>query len=97
MQRNQLKSQLAGAMLNTGAANAQRRQNANQYLDEAYARSHGARTQMEQMGMQNMIAALDQYYKNFDKLNRFNRTMAYYDQDYQLRKDALNRGFSSLG
>jgi len=44
MQRNQLKSQLAGAMLNTGAANAQRRQNANQYLDEAYARSHGART-----------------------------------------------------
>ena len=93
MQRNQLKSQLAGAMLNTGAANAQRRQNANQYLDEAYARSHGARTQMEQMGMHNMIAALNQYYKNFDKLNRFNRTMAYYDQDYQLRKDALNQGF----
>lgn len=93
MQRNQLKSQLAGAMLNTGAQDAQRRMSANQYMDEAYARAHGARTQFEQMGMQNMLAAFQQYYKNLEKNNRFMRTMAYYDQDYQLRKDALKKGF----
>lgn len=90
---NQYKGDWSKLASELGAQVAQRRQNANQYLEEAYARSHGARTQMEQMGMQNMLAAFNQYYKNLDKLNRFNRTMAYYDQDYQLRKDALNRGW----
>lgn len=90
---NQYKGDWSKLASELGAQIAQRRQNANQYLEEAYARSHGARTQMEQMGMQNMLGAFNQYYKNLDKLNRFNRTMAYYDQDYQLRKDALNRGW----
>ena len=94
---NQYKGNWSKLAAELGQQIAARRQHANQYMDEAYARSHGARTQMEQMGIQNMIAAFNQYYKNLDKLNRFNRTMAYYDQDYQLRKDALNRGFSSLG
>lgn len=80
-------------MMNAGASDAQRRQNANQYLEEAYARSHGARTQMEQMGMQNILAAFNQYYKNLEKNNRFMRTMAYYDQDYDLRRRDLERGW----
>jgi len=43
--------------------------------------------------MQNMLGAFNQYYKNLDKLYRFNRTMSYYDDDYRLRRDALNRGW----
>ena len=92
-ERNGYKTNWSKLAADLGAAIASRRMTANQYLEEAYARSHGARTQMEQMGMQNMLAAFNQYYKNLDKLNRFNRTMAYYDQDYQLRKDALNKGW----
>ena len=92
-ERNGYKTNWSKLAADLGAATASRRMTANQYLEEAYARSHGARTQMEQMGMQNMLAAFNQYYKNLDKLNRFNRTMAYYDQDYQLRKDALNKGW----
>ena len=91
-ERNGYKTNWSKLAADLGAAIASRKMTANQYLEEAYARSHGARTQMEQMGMQNILAAFNQYYKNLDKLNRFNRTMAYYDQDYQLRKDALNRG-----
>ena len=83
-------SQLAA---NLGAQQAQRRMTAQQYLDEAYARSHGARTQFEQMGMQNMLSAFNNYFKNLQNLNMFDRTMAYYDQDYQLRKNAINRGW----
>lgn len=83
-------SQLAA---NLGAQAAQRKMTANQYLDEAYARSHGARTQFEQMGMQNMLSAFNNYFRNLQNLNMFDRTMAYYDQDYQLRKDAINRGW----
>lgn len=90
---NQYKGDWSKLASELGAQIAQRRQNANQYLEEAYARSHGARTQMEQMGMQNMLAAFNQYYKNLDKLYRFNRTMSYYDDDYRLRRDALNRGW----
>lgn len=92
-ERNGYKMNWSKLAADLGAATASRKMTANQYLEEAYARSHGARTQMEQMGMQNMLAAFNQYYKNLDKLNRFNRTMAYYDQDYQLRKDALNRSW----
>ena len=93
-ERNGYKTNWSKLAADLGAATASRRMTANQYLEEAYARSHGARTQMEQMGMQNILAAFNQYYKNLDKLNRFNRTMAYYDQDYQLRKDALNKGWA---
>ena len=90
---NQYKGDWSKLASELGAQIAQRRQNANQYLEEAYARTHGARTQMEQMGMQNMLGAFNQYYKNLDKLYRFNRTMSYYDDDYRLRRDALNRGW----
>ena len=91
-ERNSYLSQYANAALNGGNAEAQRRQTANQYLDEAYARSNAAKLQMSQMGMQNMLAAFYQYYKNLEKNNRFMRTMSYYDQDYDLRRRELQKG-----
>lgn len=83
---NQYKGEWANAALQTGTQNAQRMQNSNQYRDEAYARAHGARTQMEQVGMFNMLNAIQQFYANEFKRHQFERTMGLYDQDYRYNK-----------
>lgn len=83
---NQYKGEWANAALQVGSQNAQRMQNSNQYRDEAYAKAHGARTQMEQMGMFNMLNAIQQFYANEFKRHQFERTMGLYDQDYRYNK-----------
>lgn len=87
---NQLNNQYRGEWANMassiGTQNAQRLQNSNQYRDEAYARAHGARTQMEQVGMFNMLNAIQQFYANEFKRHQFERTMGLYDQDYRYNK-----------
>ena len=83
---NQYKGEWANAALQVGTQNAQRLQNSNQYRDEAYARAHGARTQMEQVGMFNMLNAIQQFYANEFKRHQFERTMNLYDQDYRYNK-----------
>lgn len=83
---NQYKGEWANAALQVGTQNAQRMQNSNQYRDEAYAKAHGARTQMEQVGMFNMLNAIQQFYANEFKRHQFERTMGLYDQDYRYNK-----------
>lgn len=83
---NQYKGEWANAALQVGTQNAQRMQNSNQYRDEAYAKAHGARTQMQQMGMFNMLNAIQQFYANEFKRHQFERTMGLYDQDYRYNK-----------
>ena len=83
---NQYKGEWANAALQVGSQNAQRMQNSNQYRDEAYAKAHGARTQMEQVGMFNMLNAIQQFYANEFKRHQFERTMGLYDQDYRYNK-----------
>ena len=75
---NKYKAQWANAALQIGAANAQRQQAANQYRDEAYARSHAAREQMRQMGLQNTLGQMQQYYANEFKRRQFERMMDLY-------------------
>ena len=83
---NQYRGEWANMASNIGTQNAQRLQNSNQYRDEAYARAHGARTQMEQVGMFNMLNAIQQFYANEFKRHQFERTMGLYDQDYRYNK-----------
>lgn len=75
---NQYKSAWATAAMQAGLANAQRMQASNQYRDEAYARSHAAREQMRQMGMQNMLGQMQQYYANEFKRRQFEKMMDLY-------------------
>lgn len=77
-QNNQYKAQWANAALQTGAQTAQRQMAANQYRDEAYARSHAARQQQMQMAIQNGLGQVQQYYANEFKRNQFNRMMELY-------------------
>lgn len=77
-QNNAYKAQWANAAINVGAANAQRMQAANQYRDEAYAKSHAAREQMKQIGMQNVLSNIQSYYANEFKRDQFNRMMELY-------------------
>jgi hypothetical protein len=83
---NQYRGEWANMASNIGTQNAQRLQNSNQYRDEAYAKAHGARTQMEQVGMFNMLNAIQQFYANEFKRHQFERTMGLYDQDYRYNK-----------
>lgn len=80
-QNNAYKAQWANAAINVGAANAQRMQAANQYRDEAYAKSHAAREQMKQIGMQNVLSNIQSYYANEFKRDQFNRMMDLYWQE----------------
>lgn len=86
---NQYRGEWANMASNIGTQNAQRLQNSNQYRDEAYARAHGARTQMEQVGMFNMLNAIQQFYANEFKRHQFERIMGLYDQDYRYNKSIV--------
>ena len=86
---NQYRGEWANMASNIGTQNAQRMQNSNQYRDEAYAKAHGARTQMEQVGMFNMLNAIQQFYANEFKRHQFERTMGLYDQDYRYNKSIV--------
>lgn len=80
-----------------GGQGAARAQQALTHDYDAYARAHGAAIQQANMSSLNALSQIQQYLKNMQKIGMFNRTMAYYDQDYQLRKDALNRGWYNIG
>ena len=77
-QYNQLRSQYANSLLSSGAQEAINRMNANKYDTDIYMRSHAARQQGMQTGIQNMIAGLQQGIANADKLNRFNKMYSLY-------------------
>lgn len=81
---NQYKTQYATSMLNAGNSDAQRRQAANQYREEAYAKAHGARQQQMQMGMRNFMDYLNQYSANEFKRRQFNDMLSLYQADMGL-------------
>lgn len=87
---NAYKTAWANATMQAGQANAARMQQSNQYRDEAYARSHGAREQMRQMGMQNMLGQMQQYYFNQFKNRQWEEMMRLYkaEQDAKYGGDA---------
>lgn len=58
------------AMLSEGDRDATRRQSANQYDFDTFTKAHAAKEQMRQMGIRNMLSALENY-----QGQRFNRDM----------------------
>ena len=75
---NQMKGQYANALLSNGAQEAANMMNAGRYDLDTYMRSHAARQQGMQTGIQNFIAGLQQGIANADKLNRFNKMYSLY-------------------
>ena len=93
-QNNQYKANWASSALQAGQAAAARQMQANQYRDEAYAKAHAARQQQKQMGMFNMINAVQQFYANEFKRNQFNKMYDLYAADVDLRKKQLEENKS---
>lgn len=91
MHNNQYKGQYAQALMNAGQAYAQRRQAANQYNEEYYARAHAARQQGIQMGMRNLLDQLQQYEANRFKKKQFDETMSLYRQDLDNQAASLRK------
>lgn len=81
------KSQYAQAAINAGNAAAQRKQQANQYRDDMYAKAHGARQQQMQMGMRNFMDYLNQYSANEFKRRQFNKMIGLYEADADNKKN----------
>lgn len=84
--------------LNAGNQDAQRRQQANQFDYETYNKAHGAREQMRQMGIRNMLSALWQYDNNRFKRDMGNANLDLYNrklsQDHQIALRQLQKGGS---
>ena len=91
MQNNQYKGQYAQSLMNAGQAYAQRRQAANQYNEEYYARAHAARQQGIQMGMRNLLDQIQQYEANRFKKQQFDETMDLYRQDLKQQSAAIRK------
>ena len=84
---NQYKSQYANALYSAGAADAQRRQAANEYAENYYAQAHAAKQQGKQMAMYNFLNQLNQYYSNEFKRNQFNQMMGMYKDNQKLDRE----------
>lgn len=95
-QNNRYKQSYAEALLNTGAANAQRRQQAYQYDDQAYSQAHGAKEQMLQTYRNDLYNAIWQGFANKNKYDMFKDTMNMYYQDkpYRERYDIPSVNYS---
>lgn len=96
-QNNRYKQSYAEALLNTGAANAQRRQQAYQYDDQAYSQAHGAKEQMLQTYRNDLYNAIWQGFANKNKYDMFKDTMNMYYQDkpYRTRQDIPSANFNT--
>lgn len=92
-QNNQYKTAYANALLQSGAQNASRRQQANQYNTEYAASAHAARLQGQQMGLRNLMDYMQQYSANEYKRKTGNDMLDIYQQQVDLDKDKLNRMF----
>lgn len=88
-QNNAYKAQAAQAAISAGSQTAQRRMAANQYDLDYYSKAHAAQQQGKQMGMYNMLNALQSYYANDFKRRQFNDTMDLYRQQLSLDKQRM--------
>lgn len=85
-QNNQYKSNYYSTLLNVGQADRAARAEANRYDLDYFSKAHAAKLQMGQMGVYNMLNALQQGYANQFKRNQFEKTYDLYAQDVALNK-----------
>lgn len=88
-QNNQYRQQYAQLAGELGAKDAANRMAANQYNTEYAAKAHAARQQGMQQGMTNFLGQLQQYIANKNSADMYNGMRAIYQQDIDLRKEAL--------
>lgn len=79
----------AQAALSEGAADAARRQTANQYKWEAYNKAHGAKTKGIETHLANLGAMWQKYYADMIKNKQYEDTLNIYQQDVNNRELAL--------
>lgn len=89
-QNNTYKAQYANAALQYGDREATNQMTAKRYDLDYYSKSHAARQQGMQTGIQNMVSALQSYYKNYEKAKQYNETMNLYRDQNQLDRDKFN-------
>ena len=88
-QNNQYRANAAQARLTVGNQEATRRQAAEQWDTDMYAKAHAARQQGMQMGMYNFQNALEQYFANEFKRKQFNDQLSLYRDDLKIRRGEL--------
>lgn len=88
-QNNAYAAAAAQAKMTARAAAAQNMQQANQFDLDYYSKAHAARQQGMQMGMQNFLAQLQNYYANEFKRKQFNKTYGLYAAQNKLSEDEL--------
>lgn len=88
-QNNQYRQQYAQLAGELGAKDAANRMAANQYNTEYAAKAHAARQQGIQQGMTNFLGQLQQYIANKNSADMYNGMRAIYQQDIDLRKQAI--------
>ena len=88
-QNNQYRQQYAQLAGELGANDAANRMAANQYNTEYAAKAHAARQQGMQQGMTNFLGQLQQYIANNTSADMYNGMRALYQQDIDLRKQAI--------
>ena len=89
-QNNAYRANYAQAALNAGQADRQAMQQASQFDLDYYSKAHAARQQGMQMGMQNFLAQLQNYYANEFKRRQFNKMYGLYAESNQIEREKLN-------
>lgn len=80
-QNNIYRAEYAKTLAELGNQQATRRQAANQYNEEYYARAHAAKLQGQQMAMRNMLDYINQYTSNEYNRKMGNSMLSLYSQD----------------
>ena len=95
-QNNQYKTNYYSTLLNAGQADRAARIGANQYDLDYFSKAHNAKLQMSQMGIYNMLNALQQGYANAFKRKQFNKVYDLYAQDMALNKKKTNAEIANM-
>ena len=99
LQNDKYRQSWAEAALQTGAQDAQRRQEANQYNYETYARSQGARTKGIETHLAGLSALAQKTIADKIKNDQFSKILSRYDQQYSFQKqqylNSLQNGYQS--
>lgn len=88
-QNNKLRENYYTTALSTGAQDATRRQNANQWDYGQYVAAHGAKIKGMEQSMANLVGQIQNAYQNEFKYDMFNKNLALYQQNNQLDMEKL--------
>jgi len=69
---------------------------ANQHDLDYFSKAHAAKLQMAQMGIYNMLNALQTGYANQFKRNQFDKTYGLYAQDVELNKEKTKAEIANM-